>query len=510
MPADYRRRTILAVSGVVLAGLTYVLFLVVLPGELIDAGDFARGDGSQDAAAEEKARNDLRSSTVQLIGLLAVISGAVFTGRTYYVNRQGQITDRFTKAIGQLGDTAATDVRLGGIYSLERIARESEYDHGPITEVLSAFVRERRTARGASPVERVPADIQAAITVLGRRRLDQEVDGPTRLNLRGIQTRGVDLRGDKERRSGRFDRADFSGAALEGVDLSYASLDGATMNHTHLEGAHFYWTSLDRCFLERANLQGARFIGGSLSSANFSYAACERIWVSGAEGGPSGYRTSLEGARFLDTNLTEAFLEGAQLQGAFMKNVNLTGAKLGGAQLWGATLLRVDFSDADLEGTDLRGVRAVEAIWPSGFDPAAAGLGQEWHGSADDYRGINRSHETITGLIHTEVDLRGASFDNATLEAPNLEGVNARGATFAYARITGGLMGRADLRGADLESVKFVGVAMGAADLRGSNLRRAAMDVSLESVQLAGAQYDSATVWPEAFDPQAAGAIPRD
>ena len=34
-------------------------------------------------------------------------------------------------------------IRLGGIYALERIARDSEKDHGPIMEVLTAYVREK-------------------------------------------------------------------------------------------------------------------------------------------------------------------------------------------------------------------------------------------------------------------------------------------------------------------------------------------------------------------------------
>jgi hypothetical protein len=58
---------------------------------------------------------------------------------------EGQITDRYTKAIEQLGavDQAGKnklEVRLGGIYALERIAKESEKDHWPIMEVLTAYV----------------------------------------------------------------------------------------------------------------------------------------------------------------------------------------------------------------------------------------------------------------------------------------------------------------------------------------------------------------------------------
>jgi hypothetical protein len=58
------------------------------------------------------------------VGGLFIALGAVLTARTYYLNREGQITERYTRAIDQLGSTSLS-VRLGGIYALERIARDS-------------------------------------------------------------------------------------------------------------------------------------------------------------------------------------------------------------------------------------------------------------------------------------------------------------------------------------------------------------------------------------------------
>ena len=50
------------------------------------------------------------------------------------------MTDRYTKAIEQLGSDKL-DVRIGGIYALERIARDSPRDHPTAMEVLAAFIR---------------------------------------------------------------------------------------------------------------------------------------------------------------------------------------------------------------------------------------------------------------------------------------------------------------------------------------------------------------------------------
>jgi hypothetical protein len=61
--------------------------------------------------------------------------------RTAELTEQGQVTERYTKAIEQLGSDKL-DIRIGGIYALERIARDSARDHPAVIEVLAAFVRE--------------------------------------------------------------------------------------------------------------------------------------------------------------------------------------------------------------------------------------------------------------------------------------------------------------------------------------------------------------------------------
>ena len=103
------------------------------------------------------------------------------TARTFELTEQGQLTDRYTKAIEQLGDDKL-DVRLGGIYALERIAVDSKRDHPTVVEVISAYARERtapiqrvrpanrRTAHPRSLRKEVKlgADVEAVLTVLGR------------------------------------------------------------------------------------------------------------------------------------------------------------------------------------------------------------------------------------------------------------------------------------------------------------------------------------------------------
>jgi len=61
------------------------------------------------------------------------------------------VTDRYTKAIEQLGSDKR-DVRIGGIYALERVARDSPRDHPTVIEVLAAFIREHSREQWPEPM----------------------------------------------------------------------------------------------------------------------------------------------------------------------------------------------------------------------------------------------------------------------------------------------------------------------------------------------------------------------
>src|SRR6516225_2261792 len=71
--------------------------------------------------------------------------------RTVELTERGQVTERYTKAIEQLGSDKGLDVRIGGIYALERIARDSAKDHPTVMEVLAAFIREHSHEQAPAP-----------------------------------------------------------------------------------------------------------------------------------------------------------------------------------------------------------------------------------------------------------------------------------------------------------------------------------------------------------------------
>src|SRR5271165_2124086 len=154
--------------------------------------------------------NEARKTLATILGGAAFLVGGFFTlqhlrvaQQNLEVAREGQITDRFSKAIEQLGSDKL-QIRLGGIYALEGIANESAELHWPIMEVLSTYVRvnaprkpQKSTRAGAAMV--LPdvnihpaADIQAILTVLGRRDQKNE-KGTKMLDLRNTDIEGAEL-----------------------------------------------------------------------------------------------------------------------------------------------------------------------------------------------------------------------------------------------------------------------------------------------------------------------------
>ena len=209
------------------------------------------------------------------------------------LSRDGQVTDRYAKAIEQLG-SEKLDVRTGGICALERIARDSARDHPAVMEMLAAFIREHSHEQWPPPGPGGRArelslrpDVQAALTAVGRRLTERDI-GP------------VDLA-----------RADLTGANLGGARLTGANLDGS-----YLTGAELTEAGLAHAVLARADLRAAKLVRADLTGAD----------LGGAR---------LTGANLTGANLTSADLADADLADADLTRADLTRAELTGA-LWPA------------------------------------------------------------------------------------------------------------------------------------------------------------------------------
>ena len=206
------------------------------------------------------------------------------------VAEQGHITDRFSRAVEQLG-SKELPVRLGGIYALWRLIKDSQKHAISVIDILCAFARHppHETAQGsdpgatkAGPTNKIRADVQTVMDLIGYMQTNYRELLPAEYIL------------------------GLAGANLSGADLF------------------------------RANLREAYLCDANLSEANLREANLMRAYLP-------------------DTNLTRADLTRAHLAGAVLADAELTDAELTGAELTGAELTGADLTGADLTGADLTG-----------------------------------------------------------------------------------------------------------------------------------------------------------
>lgn len=278
------------------------------------------------------AQDEAFRTLLQLIGGAAILFGGYTAWRTLRatqrtveatekqveatqkqveIAREGQITERFNKAVEHLGSDDLT-IRLGGIYALERIAEDSETHHWPVMEVLTAFVRENapRKQEAEHPERKVGStasiwgemeprtDIQAILTVIGRRSTKLE-KADQFLDLRGTELRGANL----------FE-ANLCEANLNRANLREANLSGANLQRASLIWTNLHWANLRGATLRGARLTGANLCAAYLGDADLREAYLHRVNLEGV------YTVDEDGNRHLVTN--EELAVAKSLEGATM------------------------------------------------------------------------------------------------------------------------------------------------------------------------------------------------
>jgi uncharacterized protein YjbI with pentapeptide repeats len=265
-----------------------------------------------------QAENEFRKTLIHIFGGFVIIIGVFFSWRQFDKSleelnlsryeteksreefqlaqenvKKGQISTRFSKAIDQLGGEGAVS-KIGGIYTLEQVVKESPDYLEPVLDVLSAFVRQNEYPNnkdGAEDYKSILHETEAAMIVIGRIRGVNKNKVPN-IDLRKARLKGISI-----------ERADLSGAILEEAILTEAVLVRAILIDANLTGAELINTKLPHVNLERAILEGA-------------------------------------------------ILTDAVLDRAILINANLTGANLKNAKLYFANLKEAILSDADLLGAE--------------------------------------------------------------------------------------------------------------------------------------------------------------
>jgi hypothetical protein len=284
----------LAVSAVGAAGAGAVVALLLAPAWLYpslsdrDLRDVV--DAQQRVTlrqAQAQIQNETRATILQGLAGVVFVAGAFATWRQVQISRHGQITERITRAVDQLGGDRM-DVRVGGIYALERVAKNSAEDRDSVVSILSTFIRTQAPWTA-------PADDN-----------HRHAPVPTGHGPPWPGTRGGDVQ-IALYTIARRDRPERTWTPF----LSFCDLSHARMGNRDWRGLICQYSDLTRAWMENTRLDGAFLTGSDLRQAH------------------------LVGATLTGADLTGAHLAGADLRGADLTGADLTGACLDDADLTG-------------------------------------------------------------------------------------------------------------------------------------------------------------------------------
>lgn len=285
---------------------------------------------------------DLSKNLAVLIG---VIVTAIFSWKNLKLTEEKLVTERLAKAFEQLSSDNST-LRLGAIYTLERIATESVVECRSIIEILASFIRSsapqlEETQNVLPPI--APGVQSALIAIAGL-------------------TRKQKLRRNREIRP-----VDASHFYLARADLTALDLREITLSQSDLRQCNLDGTDLEASDLTNADLSGAYLGEANFRYANLSKAKLDRVNVANQQTKQADFSHAI----LTDAHLIEARLSRSLFIKANLRSVNLRAANLREADfrysivsladLTNADLSCADFSHADLVNTVLDGADIYKA-----------------------------------------------------------------------------------------------------------------------------------------------------
>src|SRR3989339_247908 len=297
-----------------------------------------------------EAIKDIRSNVIYIAGGILAIIGIYLTWRRTKAldkqniinednNNKNLILQQFSKASELLKDENIA-ARLSGIYLFEKIMSTNEEYHWPIIELLTAYVREKRDNKkydcdfskeedhlnieydevtktnfyeiinyeydgkgGEIPIKkrylRVPVekDIQAILTILGRRSRKLEKHEESEENLEEIIS---ELQNAIINKSKREETQVISNKLV--IGMNRIELNNVNMYKVNLRNCHFENTVFSNVIFENAYCENTHFENSDFTNAHFKNAICRHAHFEYASYSFANFEnTSFQNANFQNT-----------------------------------------------------------------------------------------------------------------------------------------------------------------------------------------------------------------
>lgn len=298
-------------------------------------------------------------------------------------------------------------------------------------------------------------------------------------NLTGSNLSGHDLRQLKSNPTNSIDK--LGSALVTGINLENSILQGIDLSNknffqANLKGANFQGVSSFDAKLLKANFRNANLSGANLSFLDLSdlnFANCD---LSGANLNQTRLiGTDFTGANLQQSILTAAFIQRAKFISADMRNIPLDSAT--GRSKIRATIADSDFSYADMSGLVLRGALFVRSgnlllgckFYKTNFTNTVISNGTT---------GVNFGFATLNVDLSGK-DLRGSTFEDATVTGTNFSNVIANSVSFIRTNF-------------DRELTLFTNGSFRSVDFTGSSMRGTTDEDGNPSAAILGANFKDA------------------
>ncbi|MGU9963282.1 MAG: pentapeptide repeat-containing protein [Candidatus Halichondribacter symbioticus] len=186
---------------------------------------------------------------ITILGVVLTLIRNLLTRQQNRTDEERLVTEQISRAVEQMGAYKQgvgeksyepnIEVRLGGLYSLQRIMKDSPKDEETIAKIFYAYVRENTKKDETKEKNTQPrVDVQTALDVIGQfnrmwKEQNKEIPQEIRLNFSNANFAGYFFTDINFSGADLF-YADLENANLEGVDLSGAILFGANLTNADL------------------------------------------------------------------------------------------------------------------------------------------------------------------------------------------------------------------------------------------------------------------------------------
>lgn len=247
------------------------------------------------------------------------------------------------------------EIRLGGIYALEKIAKDHKSLHMPVMEILCSYVRQNaensdfdnqnesdeKSEKSEIIKKLIRIDVQAAVSVIGRRNMsiiDEEIIGDGR--------KDISFEDDV-----RFDLSNcrFTGLNMKGLTFSRANFERSVFVDSNFDDAYFDRTNFSKSEFKNVTMQNIKVNGCKLDESRFidiyiGEAIFNRTWIS---------RVFFENVRILDSKMLNCHFYDSQMKTADFYRCDLSGSFLSRTDFSGSRFAFVVFDGSDFWYTNL-------------------------------------------------------------------------------------------------------------------------------------------------------------